>query len=328
MTASTAGKRWASSSRSGPSYGISRSRRVRLAPTSRWAMVVSGTRNAWAISAVVRPPIIRSVSATRPSGDSPGWQQVKMRRRRSSGMVPGSITSGSRASASATSAACASARRAWRRRSKARRRAVVSSQAPGRPGTPLRGQCSSAWAKASWTTSSAVSRSRTIRTTEETTRAYSTRKTSATRCCTVSTGRHGTSHLPDGPDLDEAAGAGRQLLGPLDGLLLRVALDEIEAAQHFLRLGERAVGHLGVAVLGPHARAVTGRAQAVGHHHLAGGAQGVGDTAVGLDHGLALGGRRGRGVLVVTADQEQVAHGASFGLRYGVPHLLRRRQGS
>src|SRR5215218_3338110 len=40
----------------------------------RWAMVVSGTRNARAISAVVSPPTARKVSATCDGGDSAGWQ--------------------------------------------------------------------------------------------------------------------------------------------------------------------------------------------------------------------------------------------------------------
>ena len=48
----------------------------RLARTSRWAMVGSGTRKARAISGVVRPATERKVSATRASGASAGWQQV------------------------------------------------------------------------------------------------------------------------------------------------------------------------------------------------------------------------------------------------------------
>ena len=57
---------------------------VRLARTIRCATVASETRNARAISLVVRPPSRRSVSATRASVESTGWQAVKMRRRRSS----------------------------------------------------------------------------------------------------------------------------------------------------------------------------------------------------------------------------------------------------
>ena len=40
----------------------------------RWAIVASGTRNARAICAVVRPPTARSVSATCEAGESAGWQ--------------------------------------------------------------------------------------------------------------------------------------------------------------------------------------------------------------------------------------------------------------
>ena len=46
----------------------------------------TGTRNARAISSVVRPPSRRSVSATRASGASTGWQVVKTSRSRSSPM--------------------------------------------------------------------------------------------------------------------------------------------------------------------------------------------------------------------------------------------------
>ena len=51
---------------------------VRLARTMRWAIVGSGTRKARAISSVVRPPSRRSVSATRASVESTGWQAVNI----------------------------------------------------------------------------------------------------------------------------------------------------------------------------------------------------------------------------------------------------------
>jgi hypothetical protein len=57
---------------------------LRLALTSRWAMVVSETRNARAISAVVSPVKVLSVRATLASNRSAGWQQVKIRRSLSS----------------------------------------------------------------------------------------------------------------------------------------------------------------------------------------------------------------------------------------------------
>ncbi len=43
----------------------------------RCAIVASGTRNACAISAVVRPPTARSVSAIADGGVSAGWQHMK-----------------------------------------------------------------------------------------------------------------------------------------------------------------------------------------------------------------------------------------------------------
>ena len=59
----------------------------RLALVSRFAMAGSATRNARAISAVLSPPSVRRVSATRAAGSSAGWQQVKISRSRSSGIV-------------------------------------------------------------------------------------------------------------------------------------------------------------------------------------------------------------------------------------------------
>ena len=58
-----------------------------FARTSRCAIVGSGTRNACAISVVVSPPSVRSVSATCASVASAGWQHVKTSSSRSSGKV-------------------------------------------------------------------------------------------------------------------------------------------------------------------------------------------------------------------------------------------------
>ena len=73
-----------SSASLGTRYGMPASLILRLARTSRCAMVVSGTRKARAISGVDRPPSSRSVSATWAAGASAGWQQVKISRSRSS----------------------------------------------------------------------------------------------------------------------------------------------------------------------------------------------------------------------------------------------------
>ena len=53
-------------------------RDINQARVSRLAMVASGTRNAPAISAVLRPHTQRSVSATRASRARAGWQHMKM----------------------------------------------------------------------------------------------------------------------------------------------------------------------------------------------------------------------------------------------------------
>ena len=166
----------------------------------RWAIVDSGTRNARAISWVVSPPSNLSVSATRASVFSSGWQAVKMRRSRSSPMSSwraasrASTKSGTvwdpRASWSAAMSPCrASAIRRCRRWSSARCLAVVISQAPGLPGTPSVGQCSNAATKASCARSSAVPRSRTRCAIAAMTRADSMRQTAAmvswTAECTV-----------------------------------------------------------------------------------------------------------------------------------------------
>src|SRR5260370_610687 len=74
---------------------------LRLARTMRWATVGSGTRNARAISSVVKPPSKRSVSATRASVERTGWQEINMRRKRSSPM-----SSSSAASKSGTAISC------------------------------------------------------------------------------------------------------------------------------------------------------------------------------------------------------------------------------
>ncbi len=59
-----------------------------LARLMRCAIVDSGTRNALAISAVVRPPTARSVRAMAEEGLSAGWQHIKSRTSVSSGSVP------------------------------------------------------------------------------------------------------------------------------------------------------------------------------------------------------------------------------------------------
>src|SRR5712691_1584200 len=122
------------------------------------------------------------------------------------------------------------------------------------------------------------------------------------------------SHGPDRPYVDEAALAERDLLRPLDGFLLAVGLDEIEAAQGLLRLGEGSVHDLALPGLQTDAAGVAVWTQALSVDHFAGGLQLAREAAVTLDDGLHLGpGRRGCG-LVVGADEQHVAHGNLLGV--------------
>ena len=103
------------------------------------AMVASGTRNARAISAVVRPPTARSVSAVADAAVSVGWQHRKSSTSVSS--VPGTSSGGVSAAI-----ALSRSRRAWSLRiwSISRREATVISQPRGLSGTPSAGHCTAA----------------------------------------------------------------------------------------------------------------------------------------------------------------------------------------
>jgi hypothetical protein len=137
------------------------SRIFALARTIRCASVGGEVRKARAISSVVRPHTSRSVNATRASGGSAGWQQVKISRSRSSSMPWPSRSAGSTLASScrAISACAASWRERRRSASIARNRPAEMSQARGLAGTPSRGHCRTAAAKASCSASSARSKS-------------------------------------------------------------------------------------------------------------------------------------------------------------------------
>ncbi len=192
MTSSTAGSRAIRSSPLGASNGTPALVRFFLARTIRWATVDSETRNARAISSVLRPPSIRSVSAMRASVESTGWHAVKTSRSRSSPMSSSSAVSRSGSVSSWTSSSWPSSsclrsstllRRMW---STARFFAVAISQAPGLSGTPVSGHRSSAATRASCASSSASPTSRTTRATPAITRADSIRQTaSIARCASV-----------------------------------------------------------------------------------------------------------------------------------------------
>ncbi len=182
MTSRTEESRPARSAPYGTSNGIPACASVRLARTIRWATVGSEESTARAISAVVRPPSSRSVSAIRASADSTGWQTVKISRSRSSSMSSGPAGSGGGTSSSArpTSASLRAYVSRRRTRSTARCLAVAMSQAPGRSGTPDPGHCSRAATSASCASSSAMPMSRTMRVTPAMIRADSIRNTAST----------------------------------------------------------------------------------------------------------------------------------------------------
>ena len=122
-----------------------------LARLMRWATVASGTSSARAISAVVRPPTARNVSATCETRVSDGWQQ-------SSSSASVSSSSGTGGAPRGSSAAAVSSRRrradSARQVSVRRRSATVTSQPRGLSGTPSRGHWTEAASSASCTASS------------------------------------------------------------------------------------------------------------------------------------------------------------------------------
>src|SRR4051812_595521 len=145
-----------------------------FARTIRCAIVDSLDRNARAISSVVRPPTTLRVSAARASGDSIGWQAVKMRPSSSSprsssiaasiaSAAPSRVTSLYPGSVFAISWCLRSRILSRRKASTARRLATAISQAPGLSGTPILGHSDRATTSASCASSSARSTFRTKR---------------------------------------------------------------------------------------------------------------------------------------------------------------------
>src|SRR5436190_3243236 len=224
---------------------------LRFARTRRVAIVGSVTRKERATSLVVRPPSSRSVSATCASVESAGWQQVKMRVRRSSrtglassGWVRSSLSGVSTANSMTSS--CPRASR--RRRSIARLRAVVVIQPPGLGGRPSRAHVRRATANASWTASSARSMSPKARIRAAIDRPDSSRKIRPTAASSnremvlMSSSLSGLGYVSEGADLDRLRDCGAGLRRPREGGVEVVGLDDVEAAQMFLRFGEGAVG--------------------------------------------------------------------------------------
>ena len=142
---------------------------TRLARTMRCAIVADGTWKPRAISAVVSPPTIRSVSATCASREISGWQHSMIRRSLSSGIESrhgrrdAAAAAVSLLASSAATDSCARALVLSRSTLRARLRHTVISQAPGLSGIPVSGHRSRAATSVSAATSSAACRSAVIR---------------------------------------------------------------------------------------------------------------------------------------------------------------------
>src|SRR5215212_3072933 len=335
-TRRTPSRRSGRTSAGGTRYGMPASRIFRLARTRRWASVASGSRNPRAISGVVSPPSVRSVRATRASGASAGWQQVKISRSRSSmpsvvssspAALP-SVVSVSRRSSSVFSAS----RRRRRTRSIAAFRAVVVIHAPGFRGTPWVGQTSTARANASWTASSARSKSPRTRIRVATARPDSSRKTrSAAAWASAAVkrsrgGRLARGEVDDRSDLDRAPLRTGARAAQGESLVEILRLDQVEAAKGLLRLGKRAIGRHRLPVAnanrGRHRRGLerfAGNERAPVPKHLA-------VRVVLLHHGADLRGIRGAGRLLAV-DEDEVLHRFSSVSRRHSPPLTRTTNG-
>src|SRR6266508_1750927 len=270
---------------------------LRFARTRRCDIVCSLTRNARAISAVLRPASVRRVSATRASSGRPGWQQVKISRSRSSytPLVSTSSSGASYASAVTTSRSLAAPTAARRILSVARLRAVVVSQAPGLRGTPSVRQLCRAAANASCAASSARSQSPVTRINVATTWPHSVRNAATTA---ASAG----CDIQELPNLDRAFGGPRVAGGHLERLVRTAALDQDVAADLLLGLRERTVGAQDLAVTHPDRGRAPRRVQPLGaEQHAARGHLGRPLGAPGHQLGL----RTGR---LVPAEHQHVPH--------------------
>src|SRR5512132_1932691 len=291
---------------------------LRFARTRRWAIVGSVTRKARAISGVARPPRVRSVSATRASGARAGWQQVKISRRRSSGITGASSGLSSSAAGggpSARSSSCFSLpRRSRRRRSIALFRAVVVIQAPGLSGMPRSGHTFIATTNASWTASSARSKSPSTRISEAVARPDSCRNRRSTSSGEASLGSRFLDQVPGfvedhhRADLDRPELGARDLRRPFDRLVEVLAVEHVEAAQLLLGLGEGPVGDLALAVAHAHGgRGLSGVEALAGDQHAL-LLHLLGDSPVCLAHGLLVLLARGCPLALVSVDRECVLH--------------------
>src|SRR5262245_5670870 len=283
-------------------------------------MVGSLTRNARAISGVPSPPRVRSVSATRASMARAGWQQVKIRRRRSSVITGASSgTSGSMETAGSSvlsSSSFSLPRRSGRSRSIALLRAAVVIQAPGLSGIPRSGQTCIAAMNASWTASSARSKSPRTRIREAVARPDSCRKrrsTSSGDAASALGGRFldevpGLVEDHHRPDLDRADLGARDPRRPVDRLVEVRAVEDVEAPELLLRLGEGAIGDGALAVTNANGRRRLGRVEPLAGKQRSLLLHLLGQGAVRLGYRLAVLLARCLTAGLVSVDRECVLH--------------------
>src|SRR4051812_26282434 len=190
---------------------------------------------------------------------------------------------GSAGSAVTRSSTRRSARFSRRRRSIARRRAVSAIQAAGLGGTPSRGQRSSATTKASWTASSARSRSPNARARAATAWPDSRRNRRSIAAPGAlsrlpraalggDVGLLGAHRLVvhDRPHLDRSVLRARDAGGPADRLVEVPAVEQVVAAELLARLGERPVGGDRLVIADANGRGRARRLQALAAEQHAG----------------------------------------------------------
>src|SRR5262245_26485816 len=135
-------------------------------------------------------------------------------------------------------------------------------QPAGLGGTPVEGQRCTAVANASCTASSATSMSPKMRISTATARPYSSRKVRAMSVAVFIE----RPHLDRETALAIKADRARKPAAPLERGVEIGRLDDGEAADVLLALGERTICHEHVAVTKLHDRCSTGRMQASGKH--------------------------------------------------------------
>src|SRR3954453_22095873 len=244
-----------------------------LARTRRCAIASSLTRRARATCAVDSPQTVRSVSATWTSGANAGWQQVKISRSMSSSSIAGGSAGACAFSSRSGPSACSLPRKtAWRLiRSIALCLATLTSQARVLSGTSHAGQRANATAKASWSASSARSKSPTRRISVASARPASSRKILSISDNVICRCAAALSLVvdPDRPHLDRADARRRNPRRDLDRGIEILGLHEVIAAELLARFGKRAVGLQRLALALAYGRRGRGRLQPVARLEIA-----------------------------------------------------------